>query len=96
MILRLVEAMDLIRPTYNEYAQMITAYKELGVETPQIDEINEVHLFKNGLILATVKCNEDPSFQVLENGTEGYERVMLERYTQIDLSSLALDVFPHD
>lgn len=98
-ILTLTDFLGMIKPIYNEHAQVNLALKELRKdgEEVQLETIEDVYVFSNGAVVAIVEPSMEPSYKVLDKETGGYnDYVWFSKNTQYDLQGIELDVFPHE
>lgn len=99
VILTLTDFLGMIKPIYNEHAQVNLALKELrkDSEEVQLESIEDVYIFSNGAVVAIVEPSCDPEFKILDKETASYdEYVWFGKNTQYDLNGIELDVFPHE
>lgn len=96
-ILTLSDFMDMIKPQYNNQAQLFLALTEInGDEQVQLDEITDVYVFRNGIVAAVVPVGCEPEYKIAEVNTKTFNDYTLNPYTMIDMNTIELDVFPHE
>lgn len=95
-ILTLGDFMGMIKPHYNEQAQIFLALTELNDDEVQLDDIEDVYEFKNGAVIAQVLKGQDPMFKVVEKDLGTFNQYTLGAYTKYNLTNIDLDVFPHE
>lgn len=95
-ILTLADTLALIKPHYENQAQLYLQLTELNKEEVQEDTVLDVYVFKNGCIAVTMEAGTDAEYLVVDVHSLKFDQYMEQASMVINLCNVALDVFRHD